>query len=94
MEVNSVANEIARPVGGCSVIKVTNELEWVTEIGCGDSTNSIWSSIYRFAPIRPKPAAARFIHGERNKVTDGPSEFLEIAVIVIAVLVKTSKLHA
>jgi hypothetical protein len=38
MEVNSVVNDIARPVGDVSVRKVTNELDWVTEIGCGGST--------------------------------------------------------
>ena len=74
MEVNSVVNDIALPVGENSVRKVTNELDWATEIGCGDSTNSISSSIYSSAPVGSKPAAAQFIHGERIKVTDGPSE--------------------
>ena len=67
-------NDIARPVGEDSVRKVTNELNLVSEIGCGDSTNSVWSSMYSCAPIGPKPAAAQFIHTERYKFTDGPNE--------------------
>src|SRR5579863_10101207 len=62
MEVNSVLKDIARFVGNVSVRKVTNELNWVTETGCGGSINSISSSMYSSAPIGAELVAAQFIH--------------------------------
>ena len=67
MEVNSLVNNIARTAGDDPVRIVTNEIVWTPEIGCGDSTNSIASSMYSATPIGSKLAAAYFIHRERNK---------------------------
>lgn len=82
MEVNSLVNDVARPVGDDPVRKVTNEVDWITEIGCGDSTNSISSSMYSAAPIGPNWQPRSLFTGKRNKVTEGPSETGGLAQVV------------